>query len=92
MIDDANTFDILALKRKPVSIHWEFMFTRAVFETADMFAQHQLLKQIADMFAAGALRSTPSEEFGTINAANLGRAHALIESGRATGKIMLSGF
>ncbi|MEO8164107.1 MAG: zinc-binding alcohol dehydrogenase family protein [Betaproteobacteria bacterium] len=92
MIDDPKTFDILALKRKSVSIHWEFMFTRAVFETADMIAQHQLLKQIADMVDAGALRSTPSEEFGTINAANLRRAHALIESGRATGKIVLSGF
>ena len=92
IIDDPKSFDILALKRKSVSIHWEFMFTRAVFETADMIAQHQLLKKVAQMVDAGALRSTLSEEFGVINAANLRRAHALIESGRATGKIVLSGF
>lgn len=92
IIDDPKSFDILALKRKSVSIHWEFMFTRAVFETADMIAQHRLLKKVAEMVDAGALRSTLSEEFGVINAANLRRAHALIESGRATGKVVLSGF
>ena len=92
IIDDPKAFDILALKRKSVSIHWEFMFTRAVFETADMIAQHRLLEKVAEMVDAGALRSTLSEEFGTINAANLRRAHALIESGRATGKVVLSGF
>ncbi len=92
MIDDPKSFDILALKRKSISIHWEFMFTRAVFETADMIAQHQLLKQIADMVDDSALRSTLSEEFGIINATNLRRAHAVIESGRATGKIVLAGF
>jgi hypothetical protein len=32
------------------------------------------------------------ENFGPINAANLRRAHALIESGRARGKIVLEGF
>ncbi len=92
IIDDPKSFDILALKRKSVSIHWEFMFTRAVFETVDMIAQHRLLKKVAEMVDAGALRSTLSEEFGVINAANLRRAHALIESGRATGKVVLSGF
>ena len=92
IIDDPKAFDILALKRKSVSIHWEFMFTRAVFETADMVAQHQLLRRIAEMVDAGNIRTTLSEEFGTINAANLKRAHALVESGRARGKIVLSGF
>jgi NADPH:quinone reductase-like Zn-dependent oxidoreductase len=91
-IDDPKAFDILALKRKSVSIHWEFMFTRAVFETADMTAQHRLLKKIAEMVDAGSIRTTLSGEFGPINAANLKRAHALIESGRATGKVVLSGF
>jgi hypothetical protein len=44
------------------------------------------------MVDAGSIRTTLSEEFGTIDAANLIRAHTLIESGRATGKIVLSGF
>ena len=36
--------------------------------------------------------STLSEELGPINAANLKKAHALLESGRARGKLVLSGF
>ena len=92
IIDDPKAFDILALKRKSVSVHWEFMFTRAVFETPDMVAQHQLLKKVAEMVDAGTLKTTLSEEFGKINAANLRRAHALIESGRSKGKVVLSGF
>jgi NADPH:quinone reductase-like Zn-dependent oxidoreductase len=82
----------MLFKRKSVSLHWELMFTRAVFETPDMIEQHRLLTKVAGMVDAGSIRTTLSEEFGTIDAANLRRAHALIESGRATGKIVLSGF
>jgi len=92
IIDDPKTFDVMLFKRKSVSLHWEFMFTRAVFETPDMIEQHRLLTKVAEMVDAGSIRTTLSEEFGRINASNLRRAHALIESGRSTGKIVLSGF
>ena len=92
IIDDPKIFDVTLLKRKSVSLHWELMFTRSVFETADMIEQHRLLTKVAEMVDAGSIRTTLSEEFGPINAANLRRAHALIESGRSTGKIVLSGF
>ena len=92
IIDDPKTFDVTLFKRKSVSLHWEFMFTRAVFETPDMIEQYRLLTKVAAMVDAGSIRTTLSEEFGPINAANLRRAHALIESGRSTGKIVLSGF
>jgi zinc-binding alcohol dehydrogenase family protein len=92
IIDDPKTLDVTLFKRKSVSLHWEFMFTRAVFETADMVEQHRLLTKIAEMVDAGNIHTTLSADFGPINAANLRRAHALIESGRSTGKIVLSGF
>jgi NADPH:quinone reductase len=92
IIDDPKTFDVMLFKRKSVSLHWELMFTRAVFETPDMIEQHRLLAKVAEMVDAGSIRTTLSQEFGHVNAANLRRAHALIESGRSTGKIVLSGF
>ncbi len=92
IIDDPKTVDVMLFKRKSVSLHWEFMFTRAVFETPDMIEQHRLLTKVAEMVDAGSIRTTLSEDFGPINATNLRRAHALIESGRSTGKIVLSGF
>ncbi|MGC4404806.1 zinc-binding alcohol dehydrogenase family protein [Methyloversatilis sp. MC4-4] len=93
LIDDpAHPLDVLALKRKSLSLHWELMFTRSLYQTDDMAEQGRLLDEVADMVDAGRLRSTLGEHFGVINAANLRRAHALLESGRARGKIVLQGF
>lgn len=94
LIDDpaAGTININLLKRKSVSVHWEFMFTRSMFQTADMQKQHQLLNDVAQLVDTGVIKTTLAERFGAINAANLKRAHALIESNRAKGKIVLEGF
>lgn len=92
VIDDPATLDVMPMKRKSLSLHWEFMFARPMFETPDMIRQHELLARVAQLIDAGTIRTTLSEHFGTINAANLRRAHALIESGRARGKVVLEGF
>ncbi len=92
LIDDPASLDVIPLKRKSVSTHWELMFTRSLFETEDMIAQHHLLNEIADLVDAGVIRTTLAQNLGPINAANLKKAHALIESGKATGKIVLEGF
>lgn len=92
LIDDPKALDALPFKRKSVSLHWEFMFTRPVFGTADIEAQHTLLTEVATLVDAGRIRSTQTESFGPINAANLKRAHALLESGTARGKVVLEGF
>jgi NADPH2:quinone reductase len=92
MIDDPGMFDANKLKGKSASLHWESMFTRSSFQTADMEAQHRLLSEVAKLVDTGVIRTTLAETLGTINAANLKRAHALIESGRARGKLVLAGF
>ncbi|WP_313166421.1 zinc-binding alcohol dehydrogenase family protein [Massilia oculi] len=92
LIDDPATLDAVPLKRKSISLHWELMFTRSMFETADMVRQHELLNRVAAMIEDGTLSTTLGEHFGAINAANLRRAHALIESNRAIGKIVLENF
>jgi zinc-binding alcohol dehydrogenase family protein len=92
MIDDPESFDVLLLKRKSISLHWEFMYTRSMFQTPDMIEQHRLLTRVAQLIDRGVLRTTLAERFGAINAANLRRAHALLESGKSRGKIVLSGF
>jgi zinc-binding alcohol dehydrogenase family protein len=92
VIDDPATLDAMPLKRKAISLHWELMFTRSLFETPDMIRQHEILERVAALVDAGTLRTTLGEHFGVINADNLRRAHELIESGRARGKIVLEGF
>ncbi len=79
-------------KRKCVSIHWEFMFARAVFDTPDIGEQGALLNEVSRLVDEGVLRSTATARLGPINAANLKRAHALVESGTVRGKLVLEGF
>ncbi|MGK9176036.1 zinc-binding alcohol dehydrogenase family protein [Yokenella regensburgei] len=92
LIDDPETLDARPLKVKSISLHWEFMFTRSMFETTDMIEQHRLLTRVAVLIDNGALKTTLGEHFGEINAHNLRRAHQRIETQRAVGKIVLEGF
>ena len=93
LIDDPlQPLDVMQLKRKSLSLHWELMFTRSLYQTDDMIEQHRLLQRVSGLVESGVIRTTLGEHFGTINAANLRRAHALLESGKAKGKIVLEGF
>jgi len=92
VIDSMDGLDVMPLKAKSIALHWEMMFTRSMFETADMDEQGKLLAEVAAMVDDGRIRTTVNANFGTINAANLRRAHALIESGTAQGKVVLEGF
>jgi zinc-binding alcohol dehydrogenase family protein len=92
IIDDPGPIDVRELKTKSASLHWESMFVRSGFTTADMLEQHKLLQEVAGLVDAGAIRTTLAENYGRINAANVTRAHAAIESGRTRGKIVLEGF
>ncbi|MGI2059733.1 zinc-binding alcohol dehydrogenase family protein [Shewanella baltica] len=93
LIDDPKgPLDVMKLKRKSLSLHWELMFTRSLYQTEDMVAQHHLLNRLSTLIDTGELQSTFGEHYGTINAQNLIKAHTLIESGKAIGKIVLEGF
>ncbi|MEL0551728.1 MULTISPECIES: zinc-binding alcohol dehydrogenase family protein [Enterobacteriaceae] len=92
LIDDPETLDARPLKAKSISLHWEFMFTRSMFTTPDMIAQHQLLTRVASLIDDQTIKTTLGEHYGPINASNLQKAHAQLETGRAVGKIVLEGF
>jgi NADPH2:quinone reductase len=92
LIDDPDTLDVMPFKAKSISTHWELMFTRSLFQTADIARQGEILNEVAGLLDAGKIRSTATETLGTINAANLRRAHAILESGKARGKLVLEGF
>lgn len=92
LIDDPQNVDIRLFKPKSISIHWEMMFTRSTFKTVDRIKQHEILQRVAELVDAGTIKTTLSENLGAINAANLKKAHALIESGTSRGKIVLSEF
>ena len=92
LIDDPVGLDVSLFKRKCVSTHWEFMFARSMFATPDIAEQGRLLNEVSRLVVAGTLRTTLTEGFGAISAANLRRGHALMESGAAKGKVVLDGW
>ena len=92
-IDDTNQpMPMETMKMKAASLHWEFMFARAMFQTPDMIEQHRLLTYVAGEIDAGRIRTTLDTVLAPINAENLRKAHALIETGTAKGKVVLEGF
>lgn len=91
-IDDPKAFNVMPFKAKAVSTHIEFMFTRSMFQTEDMMEQHNILNKVAELIDNGTIKTTLGENFGIINAENLRKAHAFLETGKAKGKIVLEGF
>lgn len=92
-IDDTDKpMPMAGMKTKAASLHWEFMFTRAMFQTPDMIEQHRLLNRVARDVDDGRIRTTLNSVLGPINAETLIKAHELIETGNARGKLVLEGF
>jgi zinc-binding alcohol dehydrogenase family protein len=92
LIEVPQNVDAVPVMRKAVSLHWESMFTRSMFGTPDMIEQHRLLNEISAMIDGGLIVQTAAMELSPINAANLKRAHAQIESGTTIGKVVLHGW
>ena len=92
LIDDPDSLDVISLKRKAISLSWEFMFTRSMFQTEDMDAQHTLLNRVSKLLDNGTLISTVNNRGGVLNVENLRAAHEFQESGTAIGKTVLDGF
>lgn len=92
VIDDPGMLDISLLKQKAATFVWEFMFTRSLFGTPDMAAQHRLLSEVAGLVDEGLLRTTLGANLGAITVDNLKRAHAMLESGASIGKVVLEGW
>jgi len=92
VIDNPSTFDVLALKRKSISLHWEFMFTRSLFNTTDIIEQHKLLNEVSSLVDQGVLTTTLGQHLGKITPENIIKAHKILESHTSRGKLVLEGF
>ena len=92
LIDDPDDLDIKVFKRKSISLHWEFMYTRSMFQTEDMSSQQVILNEVSRLVDAGKLKTTLAQHYGVINAENLSEAHQRIQKGDMVGKLVLEGF
>ena len=91
LIDDPPNLDIKSIKPKALSLSWEFMFARSMFQAKDIEQQHALLNRVSELIDSGKIKSTVTNNLGALTAENLTAAHAQQESGRVIGKNVLSG-
>ena len=89
LIDDPVDPNLGAFKQKSIALHWEFMFTRAMFTTPDMAVQGEILNKIADMVDRGQFHTITERVLEGLTAANIMEGHRLVEQGKTTGKIVV---
>lgn len=89
VIDDPKNLNALSLKSKSISLHWELMFTRSLFQTKDMGEQGEILDEIADLIDQKILRPTATTRYDRLDAQTLNQALELQATGRSIGKIVL---
>lgn len=77
-------------KNKSVTISWELMFTRSLFNTPDIIEQHNILTKIANLIDTGKIKTTSNDTRTPITPATLIQTHQDIESGKTIGKITLT--
>jgi NADPH:quinone reductase-like Zn-dependent oxidoreductase len=92
IVESKVPVNISRLQSKSAGFVYELMYTRSMFKTEDMEEQHAILHRVAELVDAGGVRGTLRDHYGVINAANLRRAHAQLESGHTAGKVALEGW
>ncbi len=88
-IDDPVGLDLMPLKAKSQTWHWEFMFARPLSLPEDPY-QRELLDEVARLVDAGQLRSSETTRLTPIDADTLREAHRRVESGTVVGKVVLT--
>lgn len=82
----------MPFKGKSISVLMESIFTRPVMKTADIGVQHEILQETAILIDRGKIKSTATERLGKISAETIRRAHVLLETGTAHGKVVVEGY
>ena len=91
IVGNNSPLDLNLLKNKSVTFAWELMFTKSQYETEDMQSQHELLNRVAELCDRNIIKTTLTENLGSLNTLNLAQAHARLESGKTIGKLVLDG-
>lgn len=88
-IDDPVGLDLLPLKSKSITWHWELMFTVPLFAPGST-AQRELLDEVSRLVDSGELRTTLTQRLGPLSAGTLREAHRQVESSSTIGKVVLT--
>ncbi|ELY4321159.1 zinc-binding alcohol dehydrogenase family protein [Cronobacter turicensis] len=89
IVENAHPLDQDALKSKSAALHWEFMYTRSMYQTADMARQGEILNEVATLMDAGEVESALSETFHGLSVESISKAHQKVLEGHMRGKVVV---
>ncbi|EOI5819157.1 zinc-binding alcohol dehydrogenase family protein [Cronobacter malonaticus] len=89
IVENEHPLDQDALKSKSAALHWEFMYTRSMYQTADMARQGEILNEVAKLLDTGELESTLSETFHGLSVESISKAHEKVLEGHMRGKVVV---
>lgn len=90
IVENQAPLDLSELKRKSASLHWEFMFTRSMYNTPDIAQQGIILHDVARLVDEGKLQGTVSEVLHGLSVETLQQAHARVLEGHMRGKVTIA--
>ncbi len=85
-----KSYDLNLLKAKSITLVWEMMFTRSMFQTTDMIEQHHLLTRVAMLVDQQKITNITTQQLSPINVDNITKAHQIIEQGNMIGKLVIA--
>ncbi|EOT1257166.1 zinc-binding alcohol dehydrogenase family protein [Cronobacter sakazakii] len=89
IVENEHPLDQDALKSKSAALHWEFMYTRSMYQTADMARQGEILNEVAKLVDAGEVESALSETFHGLSVESISKAHEMVLEGHMRGKVVV---
>ncbi len=89
IVETSEKIDVTALQGKSAALMWELMFTRSMYETADMHRQGMILARVARLVDDGLIKTTETRTLHGLSAATLKEAHRLIETASTIGKLVV---
>lgn len=90
IVENKHPLNQDALKSKSAALHWEFMYTRSMYQTADMARQGEILNHVAKLVDEGVVESALSETLHGLSVESITAAHARVLEGHMRGKVVVA--
>ena len=90
IVENAHPLNQDKLKSKSAALHWEFMYTRSMYQTADMARQGEILNEVAKLVDNGVVESSLSETLHGLSVESITEAHRKVLDGHMRGKVVVA--
>jgi len=89
IVENEKPLNMDQLKLKSAALHWEFMYTRSMYNTPDIARQGEILDATAKLLDEGKVTTSLSKTLQGLSVETLNEAHRLVLEGHMRGKVVM---